>query len=126
MVKIEKPQAPHHLDELIQLADAVMVACGDFGVEMPPEGVPSGRKRSVGDRLEKRAATSEPAPLSAAEARLAGYAVAVIMSRAIRCTVPCACRELRSSVAMMQATDHGLCNDVTKSFDWSADRRILA
>jgi hypothetical protein len=37
----------------------------------------------------------------------------------------CACRELRSSVAMMQATDHGLHNDATKPFDWSADRRIL-
>ena len=37
----------------------------------------------------------------------------------------CAYRELRSSVAMMQATDHGLHNDATKPFDWSADRRIL-
>jgi hypothetical protein len=26
---------------------------------------------------------------------------------------------------MMQATDHGLHNDATKPFDWSADRRIL-
>src|SRR5262249_7887140 len=33
MVKIEKPQALHHLDELIQLSDAVMVARGDLGVE---------------------------------------------------------------------------------------------
>ena len=37
----------------------------------------------------------------------------------------CAYRELHSSVAMMQATDHGLHNDATEPFDWSADRRIL-
>ena len=37
----------------------------------------------------------------------------------------CAYRELHSSVAMMQATDHGLHNAATKSFDWSDDRRIL-
>ena len=48
MVKIEKPQALHHLDELIHLADAVMVARGDLGVEMPPEDVPSAQKRIVG------------------------------------------------------------------------------
>jgi pyruvate kinase len=48
IVKIEKPQALTHLDELIQLSDAVMVARGDLGVEMPPEDVPSAQKRIVG------------------------------------------------------------------------------
>jgi len=48
MVKIEKPQALQHLEELIQLSDAVMVARGDLGVEMPPEDVPSAQKRIVG------------------------------------------------------------------------------
>ncbi len=48
IVKIEKPSALAHLDELIQLADAVMVARGDLGVEMPPEDVPSAQKRIVG------------------------------------------------------------------------------
>jgi len=48
MVKIEKPAALAHLDELIQLSDAVMVARGDLGVEMPPEDVPSAQKRIVG------------------------------------------------------------------------------
>jgi pyruvate kinase len=48
MVKIEKPAALTHLDELIGLADAVMVARGDLGVEMPPEDVPSAQKRIVG------------------------------------------------------------------------------
>ncbi len=48
MVKIEKPQALQHLEELILLSDAVMVARGDLGVEMPPEDVPSAQKRIVG------------------------------------------------------------------------------
>jgi pyruvate kinase len=48
IVKIEKPSALAHLDELIQVSDAVMVARGDLGVEMPPEDVPSAQKRIVG------------------------------------------------------------------------------
>jgi pyruvate kinase len=48
MVKLEKPAAIQHLDELIDLADAVMVARGDLGVEMSPEDVPSVQKRIVG------------------------------------------------------------------------------
>jgi pyruvate kinase len=48
IVKIEKPSALIHLDELIQLSDAIMVARGDLGVEMPPEDVPSAQKRIVG------------------------------------------------------------------------------
>jgi pyruvate kinase len=48
IVKIEKPAALIHLEELIALSDAVMVARGDLGVEMPPEDVPSAQKRIVG------------------------------------------------------------------------------
>src|SRR5690606_10402369 len=35
MVKLEKPSAIEQLDAIIELADAVMVARGDLGVEMP-------------------------------------------------------------------------------------------
>ena len=47
MTKVEKPQALDSLDEIIRLSDAVMVARGDLGVELPPEEVPLAQKRIV-------------------------------------------------------------------------------
>jgi len=47
LIKLEKPAAIQRLDELIDLSDAVMVARGDLGVEMPPEDVPSLQKQIV-------------------------------------------------------------------------------
>ncbi|PWS36030.1 pyruvate kinase [Falsiroseomonas bella] len=47
MVKMEKPQAIDNLDEIVRLADCVMVARGDLGVECPPEEVPLMQKRIV-------------------------------------------------------------------------------
>ena len=47
LVKLEKPSAIAHLDELIEMADGIMVARGDLGVEMPAEDVPSIQKRIV-------------------------------------------------------------------------------
>jgi pyruvate kinase len=47
LAKIEKPAALDRLDEIIELADAVMVARGDLGVELPPEAVPPAQKRIV-------------------------------------------------------------------------------
>src|SRR5581483_2736442 len=37
VAKLEKPQAIEHLEEILEISDAVMVARGDLGVEMPPE-----------------------------------------------------------------------------------------
>ena len=45
MTKLEKPSAVERLDEIVALSDAVMVARGDLGVELPPERVPSIQKR---------------------------------------------------------------------------------
>jgi len=47
LVKLEKPQAMKRLGEIIELADALMVARGDLGVEMPPEDVPPLQKEIV-------------------------------------------------------------------------------
>src|ERR1700761_5849945 len=47
MVKLEKPQALDNLHEILALTDAVMVARGDLGVELPPEEVPLAQKRIV-------------------------------------------------------------------------------
>ncbi len=47
MVKLEKPQALENLDAILDLADAVMVARGDLGVELPPEDVPIAQKRII-------------------------------------------------------------------------------
>jgi pyruvate kinase len=47
MVKIEKPAALKRIKEIIQLADAVMVARGDLGVEIPAEDVPGWQKDIV-------------------------------------------------------------------------------
>ena len=45
LAKIEKPQAVAHLTDIIEVADALMVARGDLGVELPLEQVPGIQKR---------------------------------------------------------------------------------
>lgn len=45
--KIEKPSAVENLDEIIDLSDALMVARGDLGVELPPEDVPLIQRRII-------------------------------------------------------------------------------
>jgi len=47
LAKVEKPQAVQRLDEIIELSDALMVARGDLGVEMPLERVPGIQKQIV-------------------------------------------------------------------------------
>jgi pyruvate kinase len=53
MAKIEKPQAVARLGDILELADALMVARGDLGVEMPLEKVPGVQKEMT--RLCRRA-----------------------------------------------------------------------
>ncbi|WP_255696799.1 pyruvate kinase [Sandaracinobacteroides sayramensis] len=47
MAKIEKPAAMDDLEAIVELADAIMVARGDLGVELPPQEVPGAQKRMV-------------------------------------------------------------------------------
>jgi len=47
IAKIEKPQAVDALEEIIDAFDAIMVARGDLGVELPLEAVPIVQKKAV-------------------------------------------------------------------------------
>jgi pyruvate kinase len=47
LAKIEKPAAVQRLDEILEACDAVMVARGDLGVELPPQAVPPLQKHIV-------------------------------------------------------------------------------
>ncbi len=47
MAKMEKPAAIEYLYEILDLADAIMVARGDLGVELPLQEVPGLQKRLI-------------------------------------------------------------------------------
>lgn len=47
IAKLEQPEALDNLDEILAVADGVMVARGDLGVEMPPEAVPIAQKKII-------------------------------------------------------------------------------
>jgi pyruvate kinase len=47
IAKLEKPQAVEDMDNILEVADGVMVARGDLGVEMPPETVPIIQKNVI-------------------------------------------------------------------------------
>jgi pyruvate kinase len=52
VAKIEKDVALHNIDAIVRASDAVMVARGDLGVELPFEAVPGAQKRII--RLANR------------------------------------------------------------------------
>jgi pyruvate kinase len=54
IAKLEKPQAIEHLDAILEIADGIMVARGDLGVEVPPEKVPAIQKHIIKRAAEFR------------------------------------------------------------------------
>lgn len=76
MAKIEKPQALARLAELIELSDALMVARGDLGVELPLEQVPGIQKRIT------RAARRAGKPVVVATQMLESMITAPVPTRA--------------------------------------------
>ena len=47
IVKLEKPSALEELTDILSLTDAIMIARGDLGVEIPSENVPAAQKKIV-------------------------------------------------------------------------------
>ena len=76
LAKIEKPQAIERLDDIIELSDALMVARGDLGVEMPLQDVPSLQKRIT------RAARRAGKPVVVATQMLESMITAPVPTRA--------------------------------------------
>ena len=54
IAKLEKPEAIENLDAILRVADGVMVARGDLGVEMSLEKVPVAQKRIIAKACEAR------------------------------------------------------------------------
>lgn len=76
MAKIEKPQAVERLAAIIEQADALMVARGDLGVEMPLERVPGIQKQIT------RAARGAGKPVVVATQMLESMITAPVPTRA--------------------------------------------
>jgi pyruvate kinase len=76
IAKLEKPAAITRLEEIIEASDAVMVARGDLGVELPAEQVPAIQKRIV--RLSRRLGK----PVIVATQMLESMVVAPVPTRA--------------------------------------------
>lgn len=47
IAKVEKPEALANIDEIISASDAIMIARGDLGVEIPMEEVPGWQKKII-------------------------------------------------------------------------------
>ncbi len=53
IAKIEKPEAVKHIKEIIKVTDAIMIARGDLGVEMPIEQLPGIQKSIISRCIQK-------------------------------------------------------------------------
>ncbi len=76
MAKIEKPSALNCLEEILEIADGIMVARGDLGVELPLETVPARQKQIT------RAARKAGKPVVVATQMLESMVVEPVPTRA--------------------------------------------
>ena len=60
VAKIEKAEAIDQLDSIVKATDAVMVARGDLGVEIPIEKTPAAQKRIIKKCLQYRKPVNHP------------------------------------------------------------------
>ena len=101
LAKIEKPQAVEHLGAIIEQADALMVARGDLGVELPLEAVPGRQKQIV------RAARKAGKPVVVATQMLESMIAASVPTRAEVSDVATAVFEGADAVMLSAETASG-------------------
>lgn len=101
LAKLEKPLAIEHLERIVDLADAVMVARGDLGVELPTEDVPVLQRQIV------RAARSAGKPVVVATQMLESMIKAPTPTRAEASDVANAVYEGADAVMLSAETAAG-------------------
>jgi pyruvate kinase len=122
MAKLEKPAAIDNLHEIVALADGIMIARGDLGVELPPAQVPIVQRRIV------RACRREGKPVVVATQMLESMTTSPVATRAEASDVATAVYEgsdavmlsaesasgqyPREAVAMMDSIIRGVEGDV--------------
>jgi len=101
LAKIEKPKALEGLADILDIADALMVARGDLGVELPPEAVPGRQKQIV------RAARKAGKPVVVATQMLESMIASAVPTRAEVSDVATAVFEGADAVMLSAETASG-------------------
>jgi len=101
MAKIEKPAALQNIEEIVDLADGIMVARGDLGVEMPVEDVPGLQKRLI------RQAREAGKPVVVATQMLESMVTLPVPTRAEVSDVATAINDLTDAVMLSAETASG-------------------